>query len=138
MVQEIEGLAQAVEIGAINIDTVATTTFGTCPEDRDRKAWKAAAWATTLGLVAGAARGTFKTPVAKQVRAEAKAKETRERAIVEASSREDRALDDARDQAQPKWFLTSPKTQGRLAVSLVFSVVSRTAAVGAPNRAYFS
>ena len=93
MTQEISGLAKAVEMGALDIDTVTTTTFGMRPEVRDRKAAKAAARAATLGLVAGSARGTFETPVAKRVLAEAEAEETRERDIVEASSREDSAID---------------------------------------------
>lgn len=93
MTHEIAGLAKAVEMGAIDIDTVTTTTFGMRPEVRDRKAAKAAARAATLGLVAGAARGTFETPVAQRVLAEAEAEETRERDIVEASAREDSALD---------------------------------------------
>ncbi len=95
IVQEINGLAQAVKIGAI--DTAATTTFGILPEVRDRKAAKAAAQSATLGLVAGAARCTFKILVAKRMLAEGEAEETRERDIVEASSREDSALDDGRD-----------------------------------------
>jgi len=92
--QEIAGMLKAIDANIIDPDTVTTSMFGIRPEVRDRRAAKAAARAATLGLVAGAARGTFETPVAQRVLAEAEAEETRERDIVDAASGEDSVLDD--------------------------------------------
>ncbi|MBI1689523.1 phage portal protein [Methylorubrum sp. DB1722] len=95
MSQELNTLLNAVDKRVIDPDTVTTSMFGMRPEVRARRAAKAAARDTALGFVQQEGRETWsaKVEAAKRILAESEAEEARERDLVEASSREDGALD---------------------------------------------